>query len=55
MIAVGNKTDKNKSKDRWNYFHRMTMLPFLVANHCIPLLHMDKRFIWMEKKGKLNN
>ena len=33
----------------------MPMLPLLMANHCQPLLHMDKRFIWIEETGELIN
>ena len=31
----------------------MPILPFLGANHCIPILHMAKRFIWIEETGEL--
>ena len=44
-IEVGDENEKIKNKDRWNYFHRMPILPLLGANHRLPLLHMTKRFI----------
>ena len=30
----------------------MPMLPLLVYNHRLPVLHMAKRFIWIEETGK---
>ena len=33
----------------------MPMLPLLVANNCLPLLHMAKGFIWIEETGKFIN
>ena len=27
------------------------MLPLLGSNNCLPLLHMDNRFIWLEETG----
>ena len=55
MIEVGNKYTKIKNKDRWNYCHHMPMLPLLGENRCLPLLHMAKRFIWLEEtKERIN-
>ena len=56
MIAVSNENKKIKNKDRWNYFHHMHMLSLLGANNCLPLFHMDKRFIWLNetKKGLIS-
>ena len=51
MIEVGNENKKIKNKDRWNYCHHMPMLPLLGANHCLPLLHMSKCFIWLNEKN----
>ena len=31
------------------------MLPLLGANHHLPLLHMDKCFIWIEEAGERIN
>ena len=33
----------------------MPMLPLLGANNRLPLLHMAKRFIWIEETGKIIN
>ena len=49
MISVGNENKTIKNKDRWNYFHHMPILPLLGDNHCLPLWHMAKRFIWLEE------
>ena len=55
MLEVGNENIKIKNKDRWNYCHRMPMLPLLGENHRLPLFHMDKRFIWLnEIKQRIN-
>ena len=51
MIEIGENNGKIKNKDRWNYCHRMPMFPLLGANHLLPLLHMDKRFICLEETG----
>ena len=55
IIALGNENKKIKNKDRWNYCHRMPMLPLLGDNHRLPLFHMDKHFIWLEKTGERIN
>ena len=55
MIAVGNESEKIKNKDRWNYFHRMPMLPLLVPNNRLPLLHMSNCFIFIEETGERIN
>ena len=55
MIVVGNENQKNKNKDRWNCCHHMPMLPLLGGNHRLPLLHMAKRFIWINEENKCNN
>ena len=51
MIEIGENNGKIKNKDRSNYCHRMPMFPLLGANHLLPLLHMDKRFICLEETG----
>ena len=55
MTAFGNDTRKIKNKDIWNYCNHMSMLPLLGDNHRLPLLHMAKRFIWLEETGELIN
>ena len=55
MIAVGKKSKIIKNKDIWNYCYCMPMLPLLGYNHCLPLLHMDKTFIWIEETGERIN
>ena len=49
MIKVGNEKKKVKTKERWNYCYRMTMLSLLGDNHRLPLFHMAKRFIWINE------
>ena len=48
MIEIGNEKVKIKNKYKWNYYHHMPILPLLGANHHLPLLYMDKRFICIE-------
>ena len=52
---MGTRAKKIKNTDRWNYFHRMPMLSFLVENHRLPLFHMAKRFIWINETKQLIN
>ena len=55
MISVGNKNEKIKNKDRWNYCHHMPMLSLLGTNHRLPLFHMAKHLIWInETKKRIN-
>ena len=55
MIAVGNENKTIKVRNRCNYCHNMPILLLLGANHRLPLLHMDKRFIWLnETKQRIN-
>ena len=35
-----------------NYYHRMPIVPLLGDNHCLPLLHMAKKFNWLEEEKK---
>ena len=55
MIAVEKENKINKNKDGWNYCHNMPILPLFGGDHCIPLLHMSKRFIWLEEIGESIN
>ena len=49
MIETGNDNKKIKNKDKWNYCHHMPIFTLLEADYCLPLLHMTKRFIWIEE------
>ena len=55
MIAVGNEKKTINDKDGWNYCHHMPMLSLLGWDHHLPLLHMAKRFIWLNETKKLIN
>ena len=46
---------KNKNKDRCNDCHHFPIFPLLGANHRLPLLHMNKGFIWIEETTELIN
>ena len=51
-IEIGNKNEKIKNKDRWNYCHHFPILPLLRDNNCLPLLHMDKSFLWLHETSE---
>ena len=55
MIEIGNENEKNKYNDKWNYCHHMPILPLLGDNHRLPLLHMNKRFIYLEETKECIN
>ena len=42
-------------KDKWNYCNHMPMLSLLGANHCLPLFHMPKCFIWLNETKQCIN
>ena len=50
IVSVGNKNKTIKVKDKLNYCNHMPMLSLLGGNHCLPLFHMDKRFICINEK-----
>ena len=48
-------TRKEGKKDIWYYCHRMPMLSLLGVNHCLPVFHVSKSFIWInETKQRIN-
>ena len=49
------RTKKTKNKDRWNYFHHFPICPLLGDNHCLPLLHTDKGFLYLYETNKRIN
>ena len=49
MIAVGNQNKKTQNKDKWYHLNHMPMQSLLGNYHRLPLLYMDKSFIWLEK------
>ena len=49
MIEIGNDNKKIKNKDKWNYFHHMSIFPLLGDNRRLPLLNTNKSFIWIEE------
>ena len=55
MIEIGKENEKIKNKGKWYYCHHMRIFPFWGDNHRLPLLHMDKQFIWIEEtKERIN-
>ena len=55
MIEIGDKNEKFKNRDEWNYCHHFPILPLLGDNHRLLLLHTDKRFILIEETSDLIN
>ena len=48
-------TQKVETKDKWNQINVLDMESMLVANFCMPLLHMSKTYIWMEETNQRIN
>ena len=55
IIEIGNKNEKIKNRDKWNYCHDFPILTLLGDNHRLPLIHMAKCFIWLEEKSDCIN
>ena len=51
IISVGNENKKITVK-KGNNCNNMPILSLLGANHRLPLFHMDKCFIWLNKAKK---
>ena len=49
MIDIGNKNEKIRNKDKWNYYHHFPILPLMGDNHRLTLLNMAKSFICIEE------
>ena len=55
VLAVDYINPKLETKDKWNEINVLDMESMLVANRCMPSLHMSKTYIWMEEKNQRIN
>ena len=46
---------KIETRDKWNQINVLSIEYMLVANCCMPLLHMSKSYIWIEETNKRIN
>ena len=49
ILSVDNENKTINNEDKWNHCNHMPMLSLLGGNHCLPLFHMAKRFIWLNE------
>ena len=55
ILAVGYINKTIETKDKSNQMNISDMQSMLGTNCCMPLLHMSKRYIWIEETNKLIN
>ena len=53
ILAGGYKNQKNRTEEKRNQLNIMDIQSLLGTNHRLPLLHMDKSYIWIEEKINL--
>ena len=49
ILAVGYKKKTIQTQDKWNQLNLMNIQYMLGTNHCLPLSHMAKSYIWIEE------
>ena len=49
------RTTKNKTQDKWIQLDIMHIQYLVGTNHCLPLSHMAKSYIWLEEKNQRIN
>ena len=49
ILAVDYINEIIETKDKWNQINFLNMQSMLGANFRMPLLHMSKRYIWIEE------
>ena len=54
-LAVGYQNKKNQTQDRRNHLNPMQIQSLFVSNHCLPLSHMSKHYIWLEETNERIN
>ena len=55
ILEVEYINQKIETKDKLNQINVLDMDSVLVANWCMPLLHMSKTYIWIEETNQLIN
>ena len=44
--------EKNETEYKWNQLNIIDIQSLLGTNHCLPLSHMAKSYIWLEEKNQ---
>ena len=47
ILAVGYENKIIETKDKWNKLNIIDIQSLLGTNHCLPLSHMAKSYIWI--------
>ena len=55
ILAVGYKSKKNQTQDKWSQLNIMHIQSLLGANHSLTLSHMTKSYIWIEETNQSIN
>ena len=55
ILAVYYKNKTIETKDKWNQINPLDMQSLLGTNCHMPLLHMSKRYIWLEETNQRIN
>ena len=49
ILAVGYENKTIETEEKWNHLHLIDIQSLVVTNHCLPLSHMAKSYIWIEE------
>ena len=52
ILAVGYKNKTIETEDKWNQLNIIDIKYLLGTNHCLPLSHMAKSYIWLEQTNQ---
>ena len=55
ISEVGYQNKTIQTKDKWNHLNLMHIKSLLGSNHCMPLSHMAKSYIWIEETNECIN
>ena len=55
ILAVDYKSKTILTKDKWNQMNILDMQSMLGTNFRMPLVHMSKRYIWLEENNQRIN
>ena len=55
IVTVDYHNKTIKTQEKWNSLNLMHVQSLLGTNHCLPLSHMAKSYIWLEEKNDCIN
>ena len=55
ILAVGYENKTIQTEYKWNQLNLMNIQYLLGTNHCVPLSHMAKSYIWLEETNQCIN